>query len=138
MEENPAAPLSFFQRLTTQKKIVFAGAGIFIGIAYIALNIGMWRLGGNSQQGAQTVANKNGSAPAGEEPTAIRPIGPSATPLPTPTPTPRPTGPGQYACSPIGTCKDYSDEVRKEKCTVTYADSLCLDQCADTTKQCKN
>ncbi|MCJ7826358.1 hypothetical protein MUP56_01935 [Patescibacteria group bacterium] len=140
MEENPAAPLSFFQRLTTQKKIVFAGAGLLIGVAYIALNIGIWTYARTSGKAAQTVANKNGSAPAGEE--SLQPEGQIATPPPTggptPTPTPRPIGPGQYACSPIGTCKDYADDVRKEKCTVTYADSLCLDQCADPTKQCKN
>lgn len=56
---------------------------------------------------------------------------------PTPTPTPRPTGPGSYACDPVGQCKLYSDAVRKEKCTVTYADLLCLDRCGDTAKRCK-
>ncbi len=59
------------------------------------------------------------------------------TPVPTPTPTPRPTGPGQYACDPVGQCKIYSDDVRVEKCPVTYADLHCLDQCGDTTKRCK-
>ena len=57
--------------------------------------------------------------------------------LPTPTTTPRPTGPGTYACDPVGQCKIYSDDVRKEKCTVTYADLHCLDRCGDATKRCK-
>lgn len=57
-------------------------------------------------------------------------------PTPSPTPTPRPTGPGAYACDPYGQCNLYSDEMRKQYCTVTFADSLCLDQCADTTKRC--
>ena len=58
-------------------------------------------------------------------------------PTPTPTPTPRPIGPGTYACDPVGQCKIYSDDVRKEKCTVTYADLHCLDRCTDAVKRCK-
>lgn len=57
-------------------------------------------------------------------------------PTPTPTPTPRPTGPGDYACDPYGQCNLYSDEMRKQYCTKTFADSLCLDQCGEKTKQC--
>lgn len=60
----------------------------------------------------------------------------SATPRPTPTPTPRPTGPGVYACSPEAACNLYSDAVRQQYCTTTYADSLCLDQCGDAAKRC--
>lgn len=58
-------------------------------------------------------------------------------PTPTPTPTPRPSGPGAYACDPYGQCNLYSDAMRKQYCSVTYADSLCLDQCGEKTKQCK-
>lgn len=54
----------------------------------------------------------------------------------TPTPTPRPTGPGVYACSPEGVCNLYSDEMRRQYCAKTYADPLCLDQCADRANQC--
>lgn len=60
----------------------------------------------------------------------------SSSPPPTLTPTPRPTGPGSYACSPEGTCNLYGDAVRTQYCTKTYADSLCLDQCKDKSKQC--
>ncbi|GEM_PF-3368601 len=57
-------------------------------------------------------------------------------PTPTPTPTPRPTGPGDYACDPYGQCNLYSDEMRKQYCTKTFADSLCLNQCGEKTTQC--
>lgn len=61
---------------------------------------------------------------------------PTPSPSPTPTPTPRPTGPGEYACDPYGVCNRYGDAARLEFCPVTYADSLCLDQCGDKEKQC--
>lgn len=61
---------------------------------------------------------------------------PPQRPTPTPTPTPRPTGPGDYACDPYGQCNLYSNEMRKQYCTVTFADSLCLDSCGEKTKQC--
>lgn len=57
-------------------------------------------------------------------------------PTPSPTPLPRPTGPGVYACDPYGQCNLYSDAMRKQYCTITFADSLCLDQCGEKTKQC--
>lgn len=56
--------------------------------------------------------------------------------IPTPTPTPRPTGPGPFACSPDGTCNNYGETMRKQQCLVTFADSLCLDNCDDTSKRC--
>jgi hypothetical protein len=62
---------------------------------------------------------------------------PPVVPFFSPTPTPRPTGPGDYACDPYGVCNKYSEEARKQFCTVTFADSLCLDQCGDKTKQCQ-
>lgn len=46
-------------------------------------------------------------------------------------------GPGKYACSALGGCKDWADAERNENCTVTYADSKCLGQCEDVTKRCK-
>lgn len=55
---------------------------------------------------------------------------------PSPTSTPRPTGPGDYACDPYGQCNLYSDAMRSQYCTRTFADSLCLDQCGEKTKQC--
>jgi hypothetical protein len=124
MEKYTAYFLSLLTTLKAHKKPVLIGAGILIGITYITLNIGIWMYAKNSQKKVKPVTSAF--------PTA------SPTAGPTPTPTPRPTGPGQYACSPIGTCKDYSDEVRKASCTATYADMFCLDQCKDTTKQCKN
>lgn len=56
--------------------------------------------------------------------------------IPTPTPTARPTGPGPFACSPDGTCNRYGEDARKQYCTVAFADSLCLDNCDDTSKRC--
>ena len=61
---------------------------------------------------------------------------PTTPPSLTPTPTTRPTGPGQYACSALGSCKDWDLQIQKENCTVTFADRNCLDQCSDTTKRC--
>ncbi len=57
-------------------------------------------------------------------------------PTATPTPTPRPDGPGDYACAPEGVCNLYSDEVRNQYCTTTYADPGCLDACGDAAKRC--
>lgn len=59
------------------------------------------------------------------------------TSTPSPTPTPRPTGPGKFACDPLGNCNVYSDEMRRQYCATTYADSRCLDQCGDKENQCK-
>ncbi|MEK7141013.1 MAG: hypothetical protein AAB800_00535 [Patescibacteria group bacterium] len=59
------------------------------------------------------------------------------TVTPASTPTPRPTGPGQYACSQEGVCNVYSDAARTQYCTVTFADSRCLDQCGTKENQCK-
>jgi len=125
MEKYTAYVLSLLSYLKAHKKPVLIGAGILFGITYITLNIGIWTFAKNFQKRAQPVASASFPTP-------------SPTLGPTPTPTPRLTGPGQYACSPIGTCKDYSDEVRKASCTVTYADKFCLDQCKDAAKQCKN
>ena len=64
----------------------------------------------------------------------------SPTPSPTSTPAPSPTplqGPGTYACDPLGICGDYSEEMRKDNCTVTYADRNCLHACADPVNRCK-
>ena len=52
-------------------------------------------------------------------------------------PTSRPTGPGQYACSIGGDCKDWDPNIRALNCTVSFSDRLCLDQCGDITKRCK-
>lgn len=60
----------------------------------------------------------------------------SALPSPTPTPTPI-QGPGQYACDPEGTCKNYSDNVRKAKCQETFADPGCLERCGNVSIRCK-
>ena len=57
-------------------------------------------------------------------------------PAPRDTPTPQPTGPGEFACAPDGTCNRYGEDARKQYCSVTYADTLYLDSCSDTTKQC--
>ncbi len=59
------------------------------------------------------------------------------TPTATPTPTPRPTGPGHFACSAEGDCNLYSDEARKQYCSVTYADNRCLDACGDPATRCR-
>ncbi len=56
---------------------------------------------------------------------------------PTPTPTPRPTGPGQYACSAAGDCKDWDAQIQKANCTITFADNQCLDKCGDRAVRCK-
>lgn len=54
---------------------------------------------------------------------------------PTPTPLPK-NGPKPYACSKEGVCNLYSDQTRKDFCSVTYADPSCLSQCGDTAKRC--
>lgn len=58
----------------------------------------------------------------------------------TPNPTksqPGPTGPGQYACSINGDCKDWDLKIEKENCTVTFADRSCENKCNDTSIRCK-
>lgn len=83
------------------------------------------------QRGSQTgenVANFPNAVPT----TASVPIVTS-----TPTPTPPPQGPGQYACSAWGDCKEWDSQIQKVNCTVTYADRYCLNQCGDVSKRCK-
>lgn len=68
-------------------------------------------------------------------------LSPGFTPAPTaapPTPTPTPIqGPGKYACDPDGVCGAYSDTMRAQYCTASYADRNCLGQCIDSSKRCR-
>ena len=123
MEEQTAGSLSMFQKVLREKKTVFIVAGICIFISYIAINIGIWTYAKKSGKSAQTVAEK----------IFIQPIGPSSTP--TPTPTPRLTGPGPYACDPLGLCNNYKD-AKGAGCPKTYADSGCLGECGNTAVRC--
>lgn len=60
------------------------------------------------------------------------------TPITTSTPTPTPLqGSGNYACSALGSCKNWDPQILKENCTVSFADPNCLNQCSDTSKRCK-
>lgn len=52
-----------------------------------------------------------------------------------PTTAPRPTGPGSYACDPLGNCNIYENP-EEIGCPKTFADSRCLDSCGDTNVQC--
>ena len=133
MEENPAVSPSFFQKLTGQKRMVIVGAGIVIALAYIGINIGIWTYASNSKKAAQTVSNNKSIVPENKQnglPAAV----PSTRGL-TPTPAPRPTGPGPYACDPIGICNHYGDAQGKS-CPKTYADNHCLDECGFKEVQC--
>jgi len=117
--EEPSVPSTVFWK----NKTFLIVAGVVLVVVYFFLNISIWMYAKGAKKAAQTEVETEIAVPP--------------SPIP-PTPTPRPTGPGPYACSIIGMCKLYDDTVRKENCTVTYADPLCLDQCADPTKQCKN
>lgn len=124
-------------------KILF-GVTVFIGVLlYAAFNLWVYKYSsGNAPSPKalwQTVQTVTGLNPVKKQGSTLPESGLTiGTPQPpTPTPTPRPTGPGEYACDPYGVCNKYSDEARKEFCTVTFADSQCFDQCGDKTKQCK-
>lgn len=118
-------------------KILF-GVIVFVGvILYAAFNVWVFRLSksGNAPSPSalwQKMTKSGTGFPGITEQSSP----PSRKPTPTPTPTPRPKGPGDYACSPEGVCNLYGEEQRKEFCTQTYADSLCLDECGDKEKQC--
>lgn len=123
---------------------VHPGKALLVTIAavlYIGFNIWVFyfsKSGGLKTNPAATITEKIksfGGLRLDKSPKSSLPKSPAA-PLPSPTPTPRPTGPGVYACDPYGQCNLYSDEMRKQYCTVTFADSLCLDQCGEKTKQC--
>ncbi len=112
-----------FLQTHPKKAALIAGAVIL----YAVLNVWVFRIAtsGRSVLPIRINTDKSTSPQAKEQ-----------KPVATPTPTPRPTGPGVYACSPEAACNLYSDTMRKQYCTTTYADSLCLDQCGDKTKQC--
>lgn len=100
-------------------------------IVYAAVNVWVYRIATSRR------TTQRSEAPIHvDTDTSLAPQRRENKPTATPTPTPRPTGPGKFACSPEGVCNLYSDEVRKTYCTQTYADALCLDQCADPTKRC--
>lgn len=62
-------------------------------------------------------------------------IGPSVSPPPTPTPLAFIPPPGTWACTPAGLCNNYSDAMRVF-CTTTFADTNCLNMCANDTYRC--
>lgn len=106
-----------------------------LGGLYIAFNVWIFffaKSGGLKTNPVTTITEKIKSLGTSQSPKSSTPERPTHSP----TPTPRPTGPGDYACDPYGQCNLYSDEMRKQYCTVTFADSLCLDQCGEKTKQC--
>lgn len=107
-------------------RVVLIALAVIVGILYLLGNVWLYfRTTKNPQTNIRPSINQ-----------AVEPEVQSR-PVPTPTPTPRPTGPGPYACAFEGACNIYSDEVRVQKCTVTYADSYCLDKCGDPAKRCK-
>ena len=108
-----------------KKKLFLIGLAVVGVAAYAFLNVWVFRYATSSRKPEGTKTDKSSAPQAREQ-----------KPIATPTPTPRPTGPGVYACSPEAACNLYSDTMREQYCTTTYADSLCLDQCADKAKQC--
>lgn len=131
--------MSFFHR----HKLLFMVV-IFVGILlYAGFNFWVYRYAKRGSAPSpeallETVSNKGAGFGGfqGKAQGRIPTPAPRASPAPTATPTPRPTGPGDYACDPYGVCNKYSDEARKQYCTMTYADFRCLDQCGDKEKQC--
>jgi len=121
MEEKPAVFSSLLQKALQEKKTIFIIVGIVIFISYIGINISVWTLAKNSQKKVKSV-------------TSAFPT-PSPTAGPTSTPTPRLTGPGTYACDPIGICNSYKD-AKGAGCPKTYADSGCLDECGNANVRC--
>lgn len=135
MEEHPADVSSSIRTLPPKKKSMLIGGGILFVIVYAAVNVMLWRYARMNRQPDQNVVIENGAPQKdGSAPISLRTVLPTTTP----TPTPRPTGPGRYACSTLGTCKDFADAIRSTKCSITFADDHCLDQCTDVTKRCKN
>lgn len=112
---------------THPRKVAIVAAAV---IVYAALNVWVFRYATSGRVASPMEAIKSGGFPSAA-PKALE-----TKPTATPTPTPRLTGPGTYACSPEGVCNLYSDQMRKDYCTQTYADALCLDQCADPAKRC--
>jgi len=141
MEENTIPPAPDIQEFirTHKRSLIIVGFSLFA--FYVGLNVFVWGIARKTaKQQVQFTDNNMESILKNahmESPDQLVDSMPETLPTFTPTPTPRPTGPGPHACSSIGTCKLYADDVRKEKCTQTYADDLCLDQCADSVKQCK-
>lgn len=111
--ETPA-PTSF----TRRHKFFFGLIIALCVLLYAAFNLWVYRFAINGKASSPTT------------------LWQTVTSSPSPTPTPRPTGPGEYACSPEGDCNVYSNEMRRQYCTQTYADSRCLDQCGDKNKLC--
>lgn len=109
-----------------RKKFALIGLGVSGVILYAFLNVWVFRYATSSRQPEGARTQKSVVPPQAREQKLAA----------TPTPTPRPTGPGVYACSPEAACNLYSDTMRGQYCTTTYADSLCLDQCEDKAKQC--
>lgn len=113
---------------THPRKAVIVAVAV---IVYAAVNVWVYRVATSGRASSPSTAPIRVDTDKSLAPQA-RDVKPTATP----TPTPRPTGPGTFACSPEGVCNLYSDEMRKTSCTTTFADTLCLDQCTDSTKRC--
>lgn len=127
------------------KKSVLLILGLVVLLLYAGVNVWIYQQGRNKATittGKESGTSSKNSGIGGIFEKLIPKNSPSQTssqqPTPTPflpTPTPRPTGPGQYACDPLGICNDYGNEERKS-CTTTFADRHCLDQCGDAAKRC--
>lgn len=67
--------------------------------------------------------------------TAATPVNPDAA-FTTPPPTPDISGPGPYACDPLGFCNRYDDNAKNSGCPRTFYDANCLNRCGDKAVQC--
>ncbi|MFA5103134.1 MAG: hypothetical protein WC525_08265 [Candidatus Thermoplasmatota archaeon] len=139
MEDTPAIIPMVSSSPHMKNRVFIVLAGFLIALVYIGINIGIWMYANNSRKSAQTVVETGRGV---EEEQTGQSAGESATtqesirePASTPTPTPRLTGPGPYACDPLGICNHYQNATEKG-CPRTYADDHCLDECADKKVQC--
>ena len=133
MDLQPAGIPSPNHTVPLQKKLLYTGAIVGFVILYAVINIGVFAYAKKVRLSKQAGVTETVSVDENGNP--LQSSSPLPTSDPTPTPTPRPTGPGIYACDPIGICNNYEDAKRKD-CPRTYADNQCLDQCGNKTVQC--
>lgn len=105
-----------------------------VAILYVVFNVWFFfaaKSGGSKTNPVTNVTEKIKNFGSPKDSSLEHPTAPT-----TPTPTSK-TGPGPHGCDPYGVCNLYQPDLLKEACTVTFADSLCLDKCSDPAKRCK-
>lgn len=133
-------------------KIVAVVLGILAFGGYMSLNVWLFTLG-KVQQNADTHTDIPFSARTG---TGATVLGQSQERIPQPSPervfpantpstfrsslntssTSSPSGPGLYACDPLGKCNLYKDPLQSG-CPMTFSDPRCNSQCGNPKNQCK-